>query len=589
MEEQDKAEHQPEKGVTGHGALDGGEVLQRLLRAERRLRVLDAVLSSITDYVYMFDREFKYLYASPRAAEFFGYSPEELHGKTGRDVGLSEEIMAPFEKKLGKVFATGEVIRSEIALPGEDAVNYYECIISPAWWEDGKVGAAVVSKRDITDRKRMEETIRRQASHDPLTDLPNRTLFMDHLNLELAKARRSRKMLAVLFLDLDRFKNINDTLGHSTGDLLLMAVADRLKSCVREVDTVARIGGDEFNILLTNISHPDDIAVIVKKLIAVFEESFVIEGHMLHETASIGISIYPDDGDDTEVLLKNADIAMYHAKDQGRNNYQFYNPAINIMTLRRLLLENNLRQMINRGELVLYYQPQLNIGTGKIVCVEALARWQHPELGVLNPPQFIPLAEETGIITSIDEWVLSTACAQAKSWQRAGYHPICVTVNLSRQQFQKPDLVEIVSSILKDTGLNPALLHLEVTENTAMQDVNHTLDALKRLADLGVKASIDDFGTGYSSLSCLKKLPVQKLKIDKSLIQGLKEDKDDRAIVNALITMAHNLNLGAVAEGVETNEQLSFLSSSRCDEMQGFLFSEPLPSGKFEKLAMLHK
>lgn len=430
----------------------------------------------------------------------------------------------------------------------------------------------------------LSEAFKHQAYHDPLTNLPNRMLFIEHLTSALTHAHRNRQMVAVMFLDLDRFKDINDTLGHTAGDQLLKDVAARLKGCIRESDIVARIGGDEFTILLPEMTNPEDSSMIASKIISAMQNPYKINSHELHITTSIGISIYPDDSNDPETIMKNADIAMYHAKEQGRNNYQFYNADMNIRTIGRILRENSLRQAVERKELVIHYQPQLDIFTRQVVSAEALVRWQHPDEGLLSPKEFIPLAEEIGLIVPIGEWVMRNACAQNKAWQEAGYPPICVTVNLSARQFQQPDLVEMVSNALKDTGLSPEFLELEITESTAMKNIELTISRMNRLTGMGVKFSIDDFGTGYSSLSYLKKLPIQTLKIDKSFIRGLSADPDDKAIVNAVIAMAHNLKLKVIAEGVETDDQMSFLNSSRCDRMQGYLYSKPLPAEDFKKL-----
>ncbi|MBZ0157662.1 MAG: EAL domain-containing protein [Alphaproteobacteria bacterium] len=439
-------------------------------------------------------------------------------------------------------------------------------------------------QQEISERKKMEERIKHQASHDFLTGLPNRMLFMEHLAMALAKARRERTLLAIMFIDLDRFKNINDSLGHAAGDQLLKDVAVHLRECLREEDTVARIGGDEYTVLLSSIARAEDIAGVARKILSLFERPYSVESHTFHISASIGISTYPDDSEYAETLLKNADIAMYYAKEQGRNNFQFYNPSMNVRTLERMILENRLRQTLDRGELVVHYQPQVSIETRQIAYAEALVRWEHPELGLLNPMHFIPLAEETGFIIPLDEWVLRTACAQNRAWQDAGYPPLCVTVNLSARQFQQPNLVELVLQVLHETGLRPEFLELEITESTAMQNIELTIPNLARLNEMGVRFSIDDFGTGYSSLSYLKKLPIQKLKIDKSFIRSLMKDPDYKAIVTAVIAMAHNLKLKVVAEGVENREQFMFLDENKCDAVQGYFFSEPLPAEEFEAL-----
>jgi diguanylate cyclase (GGDEF)-like protein len=430
--------------------------------------------------------------------------------------------------------------------------------------------------RDIADRKKAEETIIYQTYHDFLTGLPNRAQLMLRFNLELAQAERSGKKMAVFHIDLDRFKVINDSLGHAVGNRVIVIIADRLKELIRKNDTLARIGGDEFIILLTELSRAEDAAFFANKIVNAIRKVMKINSHDLYLTASIGISIYPEDESDPELLLRYADIAISHVKETGRNSFQFFNPSISKRTVERLLLESSLRQSIERDELVLHYQPQANIRTGEIICVEALVRWMHPDLGLLVPLRFLPVAEEIGFITAIDEWVLKTACAQNKKWQDAGFTPVCVTINLSAQQFQQPSLVEKVSAIARTAGLDTQYLDIEVTEGTAMRDIDLAIPNLRGLHDLGVKLSIDDFGTGYSSLNYLKRFPVQTLKIDQSFIRGLADDPDDQEIVRVVVDMAHHMKMKVVAEGVETEEQLSFLREYGCDEMQGFLFSEPL-------------
>ena len=440
--------------------------------------------------------------------------------------------------------------------------------------------------QDITERKLLEEAIRYQANHDLLTGLPNRVLFMEHLSRGIAQAGRNRTHLAVMFLDLDRFKNINDSLGHSAGDYLLKQVAVRLSSHVRESDTVARLGGDEFILLLPDIAHTEYADTVARKILSLFRMPFRIEGNEVYVSPSMGVSLYPDDSEYAEELIKNADIAMYHAKEQGRGNYQFYSPAMNIRTLERMILENSLRQTLERGELVVYYQPQVESVTRRVVSAEALVRWQHPDLGLLNPFQFLPIAEETGLIMPLDEWVLRTACAQVREWQDEGFPAIGITVNLSARQFQQPGLTEMLFRVMKETDLDPSCLWLEITEGVAMKDIGLTLRNLEKLTERGVRFCIDDFGTGYSSLSYLKRLPVQKVKIDKSFVTHLAESCDDRAIITAVITLAHSLRMGVVAEGVETEEQLEILRSVGCDEIQGFLFGKPVPAEIFKELLL---
>ncbi len=437
---------------------------------------------------------------------------------------------------------------------------------------------------DISERRRAEETIKYQAYHDLLTGLSNKTLFLDLLNHEMLQNQRVRKKLAVLSLDVDHFKNVNDSLGHRAGDRLIQELAARLKNSVREFDTIARIGGDEFLIMLPLLTGPQDASRIAEKLMAAVKKPFRVDHHDLRLTASVGISVYPDDGDSTETLIKNADIALHYAKDQGRNNQQFFNPDLNVRTLERILFENRLRQALERGELAVYYQPQQNIRTREMTGVEALVRWNHPDRGLLNPIQFVPLAEEIGLINQIDRYVMRTACEQLKAWEEAGRAPRYITINLSARQFQEPRLVETISEILEMTQLRPECLGIEITETIAMQDTELTAENVNRLNELGVRFLIDDFGTGYSSLSSLKKLPIHKLKIDQSFITYSSKDRDYQAIINAIIAMAHILKLKVVAEGVETEAQVSFLDSRDCDEMQGNLVSKPVPAEEFEKL-----
>ena len=435
--------------------------------------------------------------------------------------------------------------------------------------------------------KELELTRQREhylSHHDDLTNLPNRTLLMDRLRQALTRAPWHKWWVAVLFIDLDRFKRINDTLGHNLGDLLLKEIAGRLIACVRNGDTVARLGGDEFTIILADMAQAQDIPKVVPQILNCFSKSFILEGHETFITASIGISLYPNDGEDPETLLKNADTAMYRAKEEGRNNYQHFSPAMNVRTFDQLALENNLRRALERNEFLLYYQPQVSFKTRQIIGMEALLRWRHPDLGLVSPARFIPVAEETGLIVPIGEWVLRTACTQNKAWQIAGLPSLLVAVNLSARQFQHKGLVEMIKRVLNETRLDPKYLELELTESILMRKEEDVITTLCELNAMGIGLSIDDFGTGYSSLSYLKRFPIHKLKIDRSFVRDIATDPDDPAIVRAVIALAHSLNMKAIAEGVETAEQLEFLRSLQCDEMQGYLFSLPLPAEEVTKL-----
>lgn len=437
----------------------------------------------------------------------------------------------------------------------------------------------------------LEEEIRRRTAelnylsyHDALTDLPNRILFEDRLFQAFVNAQHHRKNLAVLFLSLDRFKNIHDTFGHTHGFRVLQEVAERLKKAVGEGETVARFEGDEFALLLTQIGAMTDVIEIVQKVNYELNKPFIIDNREIFITASIGISLYPEDGKETQTLLRNAGSALSRAKEQGGSNYQFYISDMNQSALKRLELESNLRRALERNEFEVYYQPKVNINTRKIVGLEALIRWRHPELGLISPMEFIPSAEETGLILPIGEWILSTACRQLKAWQMEGLPSINLSVNISPVQFQLANLSETVINIVHEAGLNPKFLDLEVTESSVMRNPESAIESLKKLKEAGIKISIDDFGTGYSSLVYLKKLPIDVLKIDKSFVQDLATNPDDAALVMTIITLAHNLRLTVVAEGVETEEQLNLLHLLRCDEWQGYLFSKPLPSVELRNL-----
>jgi diguanylate cyclase (GGDEF)-like protein/PAS domain S-box-containing protein len=442
---------------------------------------------------------------------------------------------------------------------------------------------------DITQKKHAEERLTFLADHDHLTDLPNRLLFMDRLSQALARVKWHQRLVAVLYLDLDHFKRINDSLGHDMGDLLLKAVAERLNSCVRAGDTVARIGGDEFTIVLGDVAQAEDIPKVAQKIVDAISKPFSLMGQEFFITLSMGISVFPNDGQDAQTLVKNADAAMYRAKEQGRNHYQHYSPAMNVRTLERLALESNLRHALERKELLLHYQPRVDLETGRITGVEALLRWQYPDLGLVSPSQFIPLAEETGLIIPIGEWVLRTACAQNKLWQSMGFPPIRVAVNLSARQFEQRDLVETIDRVINETGLNPNYLELELTEGLIMKNPETTIATLRSLHKMGIQISIDDFGTGYSSLSYLRRFPIHALKIDQSFVRDIITDPDGTVIVTAIILLAHSLKLKVIAEGVETKDQLDFVRSLKCHEMQGYFFSKPLPGEEMTRLLTMEK
>jgi diguanylate cyclase (GGDEF)-like protein/PAS domain S-box-containing protein len=511
-------------------------------------------------------------------ASMFGYKQADMLG-----MPLLSLVHQSSHKELHAFILSEDDVSYEITGLRADGTQIdIELVGTPCIYE-GRI-ARVVAVRDITERKQAQEIINHMAYHDTLTSLPNRVLFNDRLAEALEGAGQRDEQLAVMFLDLDRFKLVNDTLGHTMGDKLLKGVAARISNCVRPGDIVARMGGDEFTILLPNIQGEEDVVQVAQKVIQALGQPFVIDDYELHTTTSIGISLFPQDGTDTQVLMKNADTAMYRAKDQGRNNFYFYTPTMNMRGIERLELENGLRYAVERNELVVYYQPRVNITSGQIMGMEALVRWQHPQLGLVSPGQFIPLAEETGLIVPIGEWVMETACRQNKAWQEAGYPPMHVAVNLSARQFQRPGLVERVREVLEQSNLEPQYLELEITESITMHDVDFTIATLRELSDMGVLISIDDFGTGYSSMNYLKYFPINTLKIDQSFVREITLDPYNAAIVTTVIYLAQNLKLKVIAEGVETEEQLSYLRDHQCDEMQGYLFSRPVPADEFEKL-----
>ena len=433
---------------------------------------------------------------------------------------------------------------------------------------------------EIHERLQAEQRIWHVAHHDALTGLPNRSLLLDRLDQALTKAARAKHRVAIMFLDLDRFKSVNDTLGHHVGDMLLKHVAERLRESVRAVDTVSRLGGDEFVVVLHEIQEPEDAKMVAEKILAALATPALIEGHTLYATPSIGIAIYPDDGEEAYALMKNADTAMYHAKENGRNTFHFFTTQMNDETNRIFSLEQRLRHALEENQFVLHYQPLVDYHRGAICGIEALLRWNDPEGGLIMPKEFVPIAEEIGLILPLGEWALREACQQNKKWQEMGYPALPVTVNLSARQFRQKGLVESIGAILQDTGMVPELLELEITESSLMHDADDTLLKLRQLTDMGITLAIDDFGTGYSSLAYLKKFSVHKLKIDQGFVRDLCHDKDDAAIVSTIIGMATHLGLRTIAEGVETEEQLQMLLGFGCSQFQGYLFSHPLPASE---------
>jgi diguanylate cyclase (GGDEF)-like protein len=445
----------------------------------------------------------------------------------------------------------------------------------------------VIVFHDVSAARAMSVQMTHSAQHDVVTSLPNRLLLNDRISQAIALARRQNRPLAVIFLDLDRFKYINDSLGHAVGDKLLQSVARRLLASVRGSDTVSRQGGDEFVILLSEITYPEDAATSAKKLLLSLSAFHFIAGQDLHIDGSIGISVYPEDGEDAETLIKNADTAMYHAKENGRNNFQFFKPEMNRKAVERQSLEGSLRHALEREEFLLHYQPKVNLDTGEITGVEALIRWQHPDRGLVPPAQFVPIAEDCGLIVQIGRWVLRETCRQARAWQDAGLPLVPFAVNVSAVEFRDKDFVEGVRAILSETGLEARYLELELTERVLMEDAESTTSVLQQLKMMGVQLAVDDFGTGYSSLSYLQQFPIDVLKIDQSFVHRITIDPDDSSIVSAIIHMGKSLKHLVVAEGIETQEQRAYLQTQRCTEGQGYLFSRPLAAAQFANLLQI--
>ncbi|WP_224962937.1 putative bifunctional diguanylate cyclase/phosphodiesterase [Geomonas subterranea] len=507
-----------------------------------------------------------------------GFDREEVIGRSGEELGLWLDEGQP-GALLFELSEKGSVRDLEVRIRAKSGQELEGLVSADCIEMEGSPFLLTLFK-DISERKRLEQVIRHQAQHAPLTDLPNRKLFMDFLALELAQARRNRKHLAVLFLDLDHFKQINDTLGHAAGDQLLQSVAQRLKKCVRESDTVARIGGDEFNVLMPDLAQADDVGTVVNKIVGVFQAPFRLEGVEVKVGTSVGISMFPADGESCEELLQKADGAMYAVKQNRGNSYQFYNSEINARTVNRQNLERQLREAVSKGELQLLYQPALSLGNGRIIAAEALLRWHHPERGLLLPEQFIGVAEETGVIVPIGEWVIHHACAQMKLWQDGGFD-LSLAVNLSNREFHQPHFLEQTLTALSETGMKAGTLQMEIPERAIMENGASSRQNMLRLTEAGVAFCVDDFGVGSSSLQRIRQLPIAKLKIDRSFIRNL-ENPDNLDVVTAMICMSHSLKLTVNAVGVERPEQLELMQNYGCDEVQGDLIGRPLPAAEFE-------
>ncbi|MGA2084760.1 MAG: EAL domain-containing protein [Terracidiphilus sp.] len=549
---------------------------ERRYQMEREL--LEAFLEHIPDNVFFKDRDSRFMRIGRAMTAFFGLAdPDEAVGKTDADMFSGEHA--------GQAFADEQ----EIIRTGQAKIGMEE----KETWPDGHESWALTTKvplkdkrgqiigtmgisHNITDRRQAELRVQYMALHDALTGLPNRVLLEDRLGQAIALASRNQKIVAVLMLDLDRFKNVNDSFGHYTGDRLLEAVSLRLQGCLRECDIIARLGGDEFVIGIGMAAANRDIETVAQKVLATLDEPFQVEGHTLQISASIGISLYPADGENAEALLQFADAAMYEAKKKGRGMYCFFTPELTEGTRRRQKLENDLYQACAQGEFVLHYQPLVSVGSGRITGVEALLRWQHPEEGLIYPNEFIPQLEELGLMVEVGDWVLKTACLQNAAWQKEGLPPVRMAVNVSSQQFYRGNIVDSVERALRESGLEPKWLELELTESLTLNESEATIKIMLDLTRLGVGLSLDDFGTGWSSLSYLRKFPLNRIKIDRSFMRDIASEPAAQAVVSNILSLGRNLSLECVAEGVETRPQLAYLQRQRCAEMQGFLYSPAL-------------
>ncbi len=567
--------------VTGYFGVD--KDITRRKADEQKLKLFEEVFHNALEGITITDVHGDIVAVNPAFTDITGYEPGEALGRNPRILKSDRHEVEFYQEMWHSLLNRGHWV-GEIWNRRKSGEAYPEWLSISAIRDDrGRTTHFVAVFHDITEMKRKERQIAYQAYHDPLTSLPNRSLLMDRLRQAIAHAQRTHARLGVLFIDLDNFKHVNDSLGHSTGDALLRQVAERLSGMLRDEDTVARLGGDEFVIMIPELTEPDAAVQLAERIIGAFSKPVTLPGHELFVTPSIGITVFPEDGASPEALIKNADMAMYRAKDSGRNAYRMFTEEMNSQVTRRLTLEGELRRALVRGEFMVYYQPRVHLGTGAVVGMEALVRWQRPDGEVVSPAEFIPLAEETGIIVPLGEYVLMEACARTQELARAGHAGLKVSVNLSPRQFSQQGLTDIVRETLQFTGLGAACLELEITETTLATDIEDAAAKLARLSRLGIGLAIDDFGTGYSSLYYLKLLPLDTLKVDRSFVRDLPDDPDDAHLVATILNLARNLNLNVVAEGVETEAQAEFLRGLHCQEMQGYLVARPMPFDEFRR------
>ncbi len=568
---------------------------QQLSESERLHRY---IVNTSPDIIYILDQDGHFTFINERIESLLGFSKEEIVGKHYSFLVHHDDMeQAKYvfnERRIGTRAAKNIELRLKCKDDGKSrhfnnrtlpielsAMGMYNGDSQSSSSYTGTYGVA----RDVTERKIAEETINFQAYHDLLTKLPNRALLRDRLSLAISQAKREDEKLAVMFLDLDRFKNINDSLGHMIGDELLQMVSMRLKECIRAADTLARFGGDEFTLMLPKLHNGrEDASKLAEKITNTLKQPFIVDGHELYVSASIGIALYPQDGTNIDTLIKHADVAMYHVKGQGKNGYQFYSNEMNVPYMEKLSLDTGIHRALDNNEFSLVYQPQVNLRTGEIVGVEALLRWEHPEHGAISPSEFIPFAEESGLIIDIGYWVVKTACAELSRWRTAGLPEIRMSINISARQLMEDNIVRNIINIMKDYDVPGSCIELEITENAIMDDMDSIIRKLQELSNHDITIAIDDFGTGYSSLSYLHKLPIQTLKIDRTFLKESRINKGDNTIINTIVAMAKGLSLNVIAEGVESQAQLEYLREIDCSEAQGFLFGKPLPSEVISQL-----
>ncbi|HIJ59435.1 MAG TPA: EAL domain-containing protein [Nitrospirae bacterium] len=573
--------------------IDVTELLIKEHNIKKNLKKLQIIINNQSEFICLLHADTIVSFANDALCQHLSLSYEDIIGQPFLQLLPYKEIKEQIQKGLSSLSKEQQIFAIEHLLKdssSENDIKWIQWHVKALFDNDGTLTGYHFTGREVSDLQRQkaikqkEQALINMAYNDPVTGLPKRALFMDRLIQLILKAKRYNKKIALLFIDLDNFKKINESLGYDIGDILLKEASERIKYCLRNSDVISRISADDYGIILSEIDKPENTQIVAERIIKAISSPFELKGNSAYITASIGISIFPEDGEDAEILFKNAEIAMNYAKSQDKNNYKFFNNAMNQHALERLKIENDLRMAIEQKQFILHFQPQISMKNGNIVGVEALVRWLHPEKGMIPPMKFIPIAEETGLIIPISELILFNAIKEIQGLQTIGLPQVSLAVNISLKHFKQPNFSDFIFTVLRETKIPPHMLELELTESIFMHDVNNVVKILRTFKDEGITISIDDFGTGYSSLNYLKNLPISKLKIDKAFVNNITTDNKDAMIVKTIIDIAHNLNLKVIAEGVEHLEQMEFLRNLNCDELQGYLFSKPLPSGEFAKL-----